>query len=338
MKKFYRSIEEVSKYLEMKGIKNYNKAAKSIMLGKKEIDRDTLNWMASALSDYGSNEENSVRETSIMRASAPVYNNNTLEYLEQRFKNLRRNIFGSEDIPFPNYDEAIIWIEKESEKYYLNSNQEKVHLFEQKFNEIKTMLISGEALGYIDIPLNDLMYKPANIEKYKDAYADDFDFSKTKFFTSIPIVHSQALRLLQRETSHISAATGIAQYDLVRLALSGIRPEITLYEVIEKKWEPLTSKITININTPNVTFDTFREIYKEYRNSFNIKHKKSLSENQLRIIELINEIGPPPEGKGTTAYYTALWKEWNTRHPGKQYANWGVLYKKYQEIKKKINR
>lgn len=320
MERTFKSPEEIMAYLDMREIRNSSRLSKAIYQEHGPIIHNTE--LKKIVNIISSNESPIVKEKTLESTTTKLYSDHLFEWLNFAAERVRRDIFGSPDIPFASYDEAILWIEEKQAELYSDENMQKAILFDQKYDELRSQVKNNELIGIIGKPF---IYLPYKLEVNEDGLTCQ---------VVARFEHSKELRILQRESESLTMISRFSQYEIVKFILCGEKPELIRYDV--KVLEGSRKSIVITINTPDLRFDEIKEIYNMYRKEFRVKHKKRLNPKQEKILSLVKELEETLKNKGTKEYYTKLFEEWNSRYPDEKYSNWQSLLKAHKNIVDKI--
>ena len=173
------------------------------------------------------------------------------------------------------------------------------------------------------IPYLDLPYKHESINGIECILGARFE-------------HSKDLSYIRYELDNMSRIIRIDRFELLKFLLTGIKPKLPRYEVLQLPG--IRSSIVIKIYVADLNFNEIKSIYDTYRDIRKVKKQKRITDKQRKIIDIISEMGQPPEGKGTSDYYKQVLVKWNNNYPEEQYTSWQAIYKAYENLKEKINR
>lgn len=327
MNQIFNNVIELTEYLRGKGYPEPQEKAKKVLFKHNgaisKTDLKTLYCVVWDLEDIKTNNPKEV----LMKDETYNYGETILFILENNWaRKVRLKVFESEDIPFKSYSKAIEWIDSICSEFlenYIEKYSKKEMLFSSKYDELIQLIKSGDAIGSVMKPYLSLPYKEEKI--------NDIDC-----LIIANINHSKELQYIQFEIEQMENLLGISKYELLKYLLSGIKPKLKRYEVIKNKG--LRESITINIYVSDLNFKEMKQIYDQYREVRNVKKQKQLTDKQKMIVALIDDMGPPPNNKGTSAFYKNVLNAWNIKHPDMVYASWQALYKAYENTKLKLNR
>jgi len=218
---------------------------------------------------------------------------------------IRRYVFGKEEIPFPNRESASKWLSQ-----YDLSNQDLI----DEYLKTKELSMEGEATFRVII-------------------IEGMAFPKG---TPPAIIYDK--------TQEIANGTGINHPSLVMHVLTNAKFVCLKWNLTwNNTRSKLPSGIITEIKGIEVSFrdtlnlEDMRQIYSEMRSNYKFKKSKALNAKHLELYRLIKERGLPPK-KDKVAFWKQITEEWNQRHPESKYTTWKGVNMAYNRILKNVDR
>jgi hypothetical protein len=209
------------------------------------------------------------------------------DLIEPDVKALRSELFGDSSAPFPNYDDAVAWIEKESEVGKPNRDAQELRSIGRKvLNEARACFERWDGLlGFsqrFDVTLPMLKYvKPSCSRVVDRGYWSG---------SRLPRLHSFVERTAHR--------TGFPEEALVAFVLSGLSPllpGITVTLSCAPFSSPRPPEITIRLRKPNITFRDLHVAYEMVQQELKMVPPSFLGESDRELVEAIKKLGGVPE-------------------------------------------
>lgn len=322
------NYDELIEICEDNYVKNPKKLAQAIndwVNMNEHITYDTVQMIAEIVYDYEDDIQNQAKPRLY---SCPVFYTREMLYkswIGQQVKKIRKDVFGCETAPFPNdYDNAVKWIEEESNKFFTKKNQKKFALLMSKVQEIQKLIKDGKAVG----GTVSLQTIPSVYKVIKNAEGKGKDASYSAW-----IEHSPQLKKLFTMIHDIQFLTGIEHYDLLKLILSDVLPEIFKCSYYYAHTAP-TKIVNISLNADYLTQENLYDIYIKIREELNVKRKREKTDKQKRLLQMADELGSPPttEKRGEkAAYYKAMLEAWNKEYPDEQFKQYKRIQKAHED-------
>jgi len=239
-----------------------------------------------------------------------------IEYILPEIIKIRIELFGKQEPPF-NYDNAIEWLKKESKK-------EAIEFYKRKQASQKDMQKLKNKIHKLIDDLNEIQQWDHGLKSelitipiiFKSGLQDEFiTFPGTK------------LRKLD------SQDTNFSQFSLLMFILTGIKPILPSYSIIQEISSYGGKKIGLKIFRP-FSQREFISLFKLVGKF--MPRKKKIKNKNLEVYRFIKEKGPIPL-KGKMEFWRNTWQEWNKIHPKQKYASSSGLRMAYLRIKKKAD-
>lgn len=212
------------------------------------------------------------------------------EKIKPEVEKLRIRIFGKSDPPFPDYEDAVDWIERECHKGKPELSASEMARYDKEYNkELSAFADRWSAVfGYretIQPERPGLRYAHLGLKRViKVGYWTD---------SRIGALHDFAERASKR--------TGFPEHAVVAYLLSGIEPFIP---DVSMSWPTMLlteglPEITVTFRRVNIRELDFRKAYSFVKEKLGGKRPNSLKAKDLAIIKAIRELGGiPPVKKG----------------------------------------
>lgn len=220
------------------------------------------------------------------------------DFLDQEVIALRILIFGSDYIPFKTLSEAEKWLKFES----LETDDTKEYRGE--FN----------AEYYIETMLH------------------------LKYQKHLSVICNNSFKLIRirKVVQFISKNSGFDELDVLHYFLIGKKPEFKRYQLTKR--QGLIKKLTVEINTADLTKKDFDAFYYAYKREMSTIKRKKLTEEHRKLLEIIQSMDePPPEKKGKKKYFTDVMEIWNKKYPEKRVESWQCISQLYNRAKEKLD-
>lgn len=249
-----------------------------------------------------------------------------IKYISSEIKEIREELFKTQETPFDDYDKAVGWIRKEAKKerddFYkkhhetqedIQKLEDRVHNLIDKLNEIQPW-DHGIGLKFITIPIKTNPLGPDT---------DEFiTFPGTK------------LRKLANTIDRLSKTTRFSKFSLLIFILTGIKPMLPSCSIVkEASYGAGGKKVELKLFRP-FNQREFIKLFK-YIENFMSNKKKKLNEKSLSVHEFIEKIGPVPSRNKMRFWKEAL-KQWNKTYPKGKYKGESSLRMAYTRTKKKV--
>ena len=217
---------------------------------------------------------------------------------------IRKTLFGKDDIPFPDQDSALDWMRE-----YAISEQDA----EDEYQKALERSDDGE-------------------ETFRLYWMEGLCF-----LPDTPPV------ILRDKTLEIAQTTGSNQFSLVMHVLANTRLicakwELSLGHTVQllpsgKK----TNVSSVTIRFGNIlNFEDMRKIYHEIKRRWKFQKTKQLNAKHLELYRLVNEKEIPHKGK--VAFWKGIMEDWNRTHPKVEYHHWKGVSAAYSRIIKNVGR
>ena len=218
---------------------------------------------------------------------------------------IRKDVFGKEDIPFPNRESALDWLNQQAP-----SDQDIMNEY-KKTNENS---MGGEATLRLVI------------------------MEHKTFLVGTPPA------TIFDKTEEISHGTGVNHPSLVMHVLADTRIvcrkwDMTTFRVMQRLPSGIKTDVkgtTIRF-TGTLSFEDMRQIYNTIKRDFKLQKSKEINAKHLELYRLINE-REIPQRKGKVAFWKQITEEWNDRHPESKYSTWKGVSMAYSRIIKNTGR
>jgi hypothetical protein len=220
-------------------------------------------------------------------------------------RDIRKAVFGKEDVPFPTRESAIEWLTK----YALNDKG----LFEE-YRKVQRQSEGGEATF------------------------------RMAFMEGMPFILGTPPVTLYDRTEEISQMMGINHPSLVMHVLANTRLVCPKWDLVMRTTQGLlpsdreagTNSVTIRFRN-SLSFEDMRQIYDRIRTKFKYPKSKQLNAKHLELYRLVSNRGIPQE-RGRVAFWKQIMEEWNRGHPEATYSSWRSVSIAYSRIIKKASR
>ncbi len=147
---------------------------------------------------------------------------------------------------------------------------------------------------------------------------------------SIICNYSSFLIELNYAVNGLKDLTGIGEIEILDYFLCDKRIEIPRIKGTVAA-DAFNQYITIQINTNDVTKTEWDEIYDMYRISTNRKHKKKLSEDNMRLAKILDTIEIPEYPNAE--FYRQLITKWNNETgENMEISNWRTMRRRYKTV------
>ena len=218
---------------------------------------------------------------------------------------IRRDVFGEEEIPFPNRELALKWLGK-----YARSDQDLIDEVRKK----KEISMEGETT-------------------YRVVIIEGMAFPSE---TPPAIIYDRTLE--------IANDTGINHPSLVMHVLTNTKIVCSEWDLkLNNTHYRLPSGVMTEIKGIEIKFrstlslEDMRQIYNEMRDHYKFKKCKALNAKHVLLYKLVKERGLPDK-KGKVAFWKRITEEWNRRYPEAKYTTWKGVNMAYDRILKNIDR
>ena len=250
--------------------------------------------------------------------------------LNPTMKIIRKQIFGSEEVPFTNYDEAIKWIESQEasdgEFEYPEGREHQLYKVLKNGNKILSQRQDVNPLS--------LFLHHATSGRPHSIY---------------PRKGSDLSRVI-RVANGISAQIGLTPISVVMYIIADIKPVLPAYScggtealiilpTENGKIEYGRRQLNITINT-ELNFNELLALYKSVRGFLGVSKNKTLGSKHLELYQIVQRSGGPPKRKGTVSFWNSVKNEWNKLHSDnsfEQYRSWKAVKIAYDRIIEKLN-
>lgn len=256
----------------------------------------------------------------------------TSDYLIEKItpwvQEVRGKIFDSKEAPFDgDLWAGVEWIKKTSEEPLPQNLQKKYAKYYEMIDVLENLKMKGEILGDYTLENKTLEFP-----------------GKSGWVENVAVRQQTILYTLYKAVSDMSKATGFKPYSVTAYILSGIKPIIPRASITPLfHWSDIPTGgsiyrkyLNIEINSADLSFAELKEIYDHYRQGLNIKRKKALDPESIKLYNFINDKGGLPEKKGRTAFWRKMQQEWNQIPGNKIFNKWESLYKDYNRTKEKL--
>ena len=245
-----------------------------------------------------------------------------IKYILPEIIKIRIELFGKKEAPF-NYNDAIEWLKKESKKeaieFYKRKQlpQKDIQKLKDKIRKLIDDLNEIQQWGH------GLMSKLITIPIiFKNGMRDEFiTFPGTK------------LRKLANVINRHSQDTNFSQFSLLMFTLTGLKPTLPSYSIVQEVSSYGGKKIGLKIFRPFSQRD-FMSLFKLVGKL--MPRRKKIKMENLKVYEFIEERGPIPL-KRKMEFWRNAWQEWNKTHLKQIYTSSSGLRMAYLRIKKKVD-
>jgi hypothetical protein len=213
-----------------------------------------------------------------------------LEELKPLADGLREELFGSSEVPFPEYEDAVAWLDREFTAGKPDPSSKRDTFFEE-LDELTEKW--GPLLSY------PLKIQP---ERLGLTYLNP----ETGWIFKRPYWNQSKLPRLHAFVESVSKHTGFSEHSLVIYILSGIAPSLGHIAIGTRQFfSGRSPEVTITIRKPKITRD---DLVKAYRMIQQERGKKKISgilrPTDRSIVRAMRQLGSlPPKGKGRRKKY-----------------------------------
>jgi hypothetical protein len=147
---------------------------------------------------------------------------------------------------------------------------------------------------------------------------------------ALDAVFESPMVTLETEVRHLAEATGFSEADVLADILAGIPPTLPPVTVaVQQVTRPLPGgggpiarrQVTIVLHARDLTYQEHRALFRQVRQQLQRVRTKGISDEDCRLLRLVERRGPPPSGRGSGAFWTGIRREWNGQGLGKRYAS-----------------
>ncbi len=223
-----------------------------------------------------------------------------IKFISSEVKQIRKELFGTQEVPFKDgYDRAIEWLRKEAKK-------EADDFYKKHREEVQKNI-----LKYIRIPIK------------ADPLGPDVD--------EIITFPGTKLRKLANVINWYSQNTYFSQFSLLMFILTGIKPILPSYSIVQEISSYGGKKVELKIFRP-LSQKEFSSLFKPI--SRYLPQRKKITIKNLEVYKFIEKRGGiPPVGKMN--FWKDALKEWNKAYQNK-YSSARSLRMTYLRIRQKI--
>lgn len=219
-----------------------------------------------------------------------------LERIQSDVKAIRQQFFNSATPPFSDSAEAISWIERQSQQ----DIDKQTSTGKERKNAYQRMKAIANEYG--------LEFTPSNVNIPINPSEQGSGPDK-RYLT----VKNSHLRKLYNETEALANKTGLRHGDIVRYVLTGIEPTLPRLQIVATVGTNQMPEVTITLKSQDVKYDELWTAFKSYRNIMNIKQKERKEESDLRLFQLVQELGGLPSNN-KMEFWEKVKSEWNRRY------------------------
>jgi hypothetical protein len=200
---------------------------------------------------------------------------------------------------------------------------------------------------WIDKSIEEAQEIDPEFEKRKEVFFDKYPFLKDYPFLASKYEEypkwEPTIGVLFEKAGEIAKATGFNFPSVAFYILANIKPILPKYELeVQKKVTKLSSGedlvnkfVTVTIRG-YLDFDMLRSLYINIRKELGIKRTKALTAKHVEFFRIVEEVGVPPNGKGTIAFWEKVKDKCNEKHSGgKRYSDWRGAKQLYDRIVKR---
>lgn len=151
---------------------------------------------------------------------------------------------------------------------------------------------------------------------------------------------------LLTEARSMSAATGFSEPNLIRHIMAGeqlILHPVVIETVTRRKYVRSSgvaigrTEVVVRYRTPEVSFDDSRAIHRWIRDAWDARGAKPMTENDLVLRDVVDELGRVPEERGEKTGFWEKVREQLARQ-GIDYKDWHGPYNAYRRLQEKLRR
>ena len=290
------------------------------------VSLDTLRRYAHRLA-----RERNARAWSLPVPGTQVNSATVAEQVAPSVRQIRRDVFGAEAVPFPDYPGAVAWLEDAAET-------DRPPPPDRPLDDASIAQHVHRAMDRLRRETG-LPWTGPSIQAETLAYARPHE----EWTYRIPVWPGR-LQVLARGAKVIARATGVAEPRVVAHILSGYplhrplaqittRPLMTTLPVLGQQWR---TEVAITVHSPMLSEDAWRQIRRQVRDAWGLGRPKRLSEQAQEVFEVVQQLGGVPASpKGRAAFWEKVREELDKR--GVRYANWRGVYKVYARNVHKVN-
>lgn len=245
-------------------------------------------------------------------------------------EDIRRELFGSPDIPFHTFNDMKTWWRQaldENNKWL--EEQRKVQYSNALFQ------MNSDETTPIGSTLRSSWGIPTSVSPER-AYSGLLNY--------LHVGYTPPYTILLFRTDEISYATGFIFIDVFFHILSDWHPTLKRYDIVpEQRVHKLPSGNTLINRFVSVdirgemNFEELHGVYQEIRQGLEIKRTKAFNEKHLEIYKLVQKMGGPPKRKGVVKFWNMLREEWNKKHIDDPYETWKGLKIAYERLYNKLS-
>jgi hypothetical protein len=263
-----------------------------------------------------------------------VMSNDVAKKIRPAVEQLRKTLFDSPVPPFPAYEEAVQWLEQTAEEQdaYAQANSQTRIALERSIHKKleKYRVLTGEVYQSPFL-LNLLEYaKPGSDWVHR-----------------VNVWGGTSLATLAHTSRKLVDATGFSQASVVAYILAGIPPllasvSIDMSDGYSNEFHISRRSATVTLRSPYVTDSQLREIRKVIRSVWSTEKKKSLTEGDRQLLDIIQRQGGVPKDKGHgehKAFFEQVRQEcnvWAVAHGHKPHTSWKATRNKYDRLRKRM--
>ena len=254
---------------------------------------------------------------------------------------MRTALFGQASPPFPSLAEGIAWLEREVQRLYQDVGESARQVYQPLWDQ--ALSPSSEA-GHPGTP---------ETSRRLMALLDGVRAGMVVWVAPAAGVPAQGARALladplfgfQRQVHRIARATGFAAPDVLAYVLAGTEPVLPpATQAVEHVRELLPygggeiqrSQVTVVVQARDLSYRDHRALFRQVRQALNLVRVKGLSEADVRLLELVEQCGPPPSGRGSGPYWTRVQRAWNGQGLGPHYEGPDGPRMRYRRLQPKL--
>ena len=227
------------------------------------------------------------------------------DYIDRQFHYIKNKYIPlGLKLPFPSLENAYIWLKKESLEGILNTER------------IQCPALDGRYIGgMITMP-------------YRTRLSDKGVIIKDEVICN----YSSFLLELNSTINTLKAITGIDEISILNYFLCG--KDIEFPRIKITKADAFNQYFIVQVNTNDVTKTEWDEIYKLYRENTNRKHKKQLSEDNIKLAKILDTIEVPK--KPNAEFFRKLIVRWNDETgDNMNINNWRTMRRRYETLEER---
>ena len=286
-----------------------------------------IKFMESIATSYPKNKDNSSQPRIKITAQDILTSTILIKKITPWAKEIRKKLFGSPKPPF-NWEGAVGWIQTGAKKKY----HDKYYQEFQKLTD-KWETLSNEFTKYH----KQLILKQPILPYVK----------KGDPWIRREAVNGPKMAHLEQESKGVAKATGFSQQALVMFILAGIKPLALRMNIsTNENYHQLSDEellyqkeVVLRIRARDFASRELSDIYRELKKELTIKKEIKIKDKHVRIHELVQKLGPPPnrEKPGSYKYWKKAIAEWERKYPKDQPKMWHNLRDAWERMEAKFD-